>query len=52
MYEKQGRGNLLTEEMKNFIRASRRGTKVWFENIIAKGPDGNRPLSPISLVVN
>ncbi len=52
IFERQARGNALTEEMKNFIRASRRGTKIWFENIIAKGPDGNTPLGTISLVVN
>ena len=52
IFERQGRGNLLSDEMKNFIRASRRGTKIWLENIIAKGPDGNRPLGTISLVLN
>ncbi len=52
IFERQGRGNALSEDMKNFIRASRRGTKIWLENIIAKGPDGNRRLGTISLVVN
>lgn len=45
------RGNRLTEDMKTFIQAARRGTKVWLEDIYAKGPDGNRKLSTISLTI-
>jgi hypothetical protein len=47
----QGQGNLLTSDMKSFIQVARPGTKVWLENIIAKGPDGNRRLGTISLVL-
>jgi gliding motility-associated protein GldM len=48
----QGKGNLLTEEMKNFIRNSKRGDKIWLENIMAKGPDGStRRLGTISLEI-
>jgi gliding motility-associated protein GldM len=47
----QGQGNLLTPEMKSFVQIARPGTKVWLENIIAKGPDGNRRLGTISLVI-
>jgi hypothetical protein len=37
--------------MKNFVRSAKRGTKIWLEDIIAKGPDGSRKLSTISLVL-
>ncbi|MDL2227764.1 gliding motility protein GldM [Bacteroidales bacterium OttesenSCG-928-K03] len=43
-------GNL-TQEMKNFIQNSKRGNKIWIENIVAKGPDGDRTLSNISLEI-
>lgn len=51
LYERPGRGNLLTQEMKDFISNAKRGTKVWLEDIIAEGPDGNRRLGTISLLV-
>jgi gliding motility-associated protein GldM len=45
--------NRLTDEMKNRIRNANRGDRVWFEDIIARGPDGtDRPLNPISLTLN
>jgi len=48
--EKQGVGNRLTTEMTTMIKSAVTGTKVFFENIKAKGPDGaNRGLSPINL---
>jgi gliding motility-associated protein GldM len=47
----QGQGNILTNEMKSFIQAARPGTKVWLENIIAKGPDGNRRLGTIGITI-
>lgn len=49
--ERQGRGNRFTQEMKDMIENSRRGTKIWIENIIATGPDGNRQLGTIALQV-
>ena len=47
-----GRGNVLTDEMKNIIRSAKRGEKVWIDEIIAKGPDGaNRRLNSINLII-
>jgi len=47
-----GNGNSLTAQMKDFIRAARRGDKVILEDIYAKGPDGkNRKLSSIVLTL-
>ena len=45
-------GNSLTNDMKNFIRQSRRGDKVQLEDILAKGPDGRtRKLNSIVLTL-
>lgn len=45
-------GNLLNAQMKDFIRASRRGDKIILEDIFAKGPDGKtRKLNPIVLTL-
>jgi gliding motility-associated protein GldM len=50
--QKEGKGNRLTEEMKTFISNSKRGSRIWLENIYAKGPDGaTRKLSNISLII-
>jgi gliding motility-associated protein GldM len=47
-----GNGNSLTPQMKDFIRASRRGDKVILEDIFAKGPDGkSRKLNSIVLTL-
>lgn len=46
-----GNGNMLTQEMQNFISNSKRGERIWLENIMAKGPDGNRRLGTISIIV-
>jgi gliding motility-associated protein GldM len=52
MFTRQGSGNRLTEEMLTFIRNSRRGDKIWLENIYAKGPDGSsRRLGTINLTI-
>ena len=45
------RGNVLPQDVKSIINGMKRGERVWFENIIARGPDGNRKLNNISLVV-
>jgi gliding motility-associated protein GldM len=48
----KGVGNRLTEDMKNFIRDCKRGSKVNFEDIYAKGPDGkNRRLNSIVISI-
>jgi gliding motility-associated protein GldM len=45
------KGNILTQEVKNIISGMKRGDRIWFEDIYAKGPDGNRKLNNISLQV-
>jgi len=50
-FERPGTGNRLTEEMQTFISNSKRGQRIWLENIMAKGPDGNRKLGTISIIV-
>lgn len=51
IFSSAARGNQLTQDMKTFITNAKRGTKVWLENIIAEGPDGNRRLGTITLVI-
>jgi gliding motility-associated protein GldM len=52
VFDLNGTGNSLTAQMKDFIRASRRGDKVILEDIFAKGPDGKtRKLNPIVLTL-
>lgn len=42
-----------TEEMIDQIKITNRGQKIWFENIIVRGPDDiERQLSPIVLTLN
>jgi gliding motility-associated protein GldM len=51
--ELRSTSNRLTDEMKNRIKSANRGDRVWFEDIIARGPDGTeRPLNPIILTLN
>jgi len=50
-YERNATNNRLTDEMQTFITNSKRGQRIWLENIMAKGPDGNRKLGTISLIV-
>lgn len=47
--EFQATGGRLTPEMRGAIERSTRGQRITFENLIARGPDGNRPLPPINL---
>lgn len=47
----QSNSNRLSPEMTRFIENSKRGQRIWLENIMAKGPDGNRKLGTISLIV-
>jgi gliding motility-associated protein GldM len=51
IYDRDGTGNMLTQEMQTFISNSKRGQRIWIEDIMAKGPDGNRKLGTISLIV-
>ncbi|MFA6951003.1 MAG: gliding motility protein GldM [Lentimicrobiaceae bacterium] len=50
-FEEKGSGNALNQKMQTFISNSKRGQRIWLENIMAKGPDGNRKLGTISLIV-
>lgn len=48
--EARSNSNRLTPEMTQMLQRARRGQRVWFENITARGPDGStRQLSPIAL---
>ena len=44
-------GNVLTQEMQTFISSCKRGERIWLEDIIARGPDGNRKLGSINLII-
>lgn len=48
---KEGKGNMLSSEIRNVISGLGRGAKVWFEDIKAEGPDGRRDLGTISITV-
>jgi len=52
MFIRQGEGNHLSNDMLSFIQNSRRGDKIWLENIFAKGPDGtSRRIGTINLTI-
>jgi len=51
IFSRDGRGNVLTDEMKGIIKNAKRGERVWIDNIMAKGPDGSRRLNSINLQV-
>lgn len=53
IWQDKSSNNRLTEDMIRQINSASRGQKVWFENIVARGPDNiDRPLSPIILTIN
>ena len=41
-----------TEEMKDIIKTARKGTRVWFENIVVEAPEGRRELNPITIIID
>lgn len=52
LIEKRGTGNKFTDEMRKIISNTRKGQKVYIENIKARGPDGTlRSLSSINLTI-
>ena len=51
VWERPGTGNILTQEMQTFISNCKRGERLWIEDIVARGPDGNRKLGTIGLTV-
>ncbi len=53
VWSDKSNNNRLTEDMIKQIKSANRGQKVWFEKIVARGPDNiDRPLSPIILTIN
>ncbi len=44
-------GNQFPEAVKKFIRSAKSGQKIWIEDIMATGPDGNRKLSTVSIQI-
>jgi gliding motility-associated protein GldM len=46
-----GNGNILTQELQTLISNAKRGERIWIEEIYAKGPDGNRKLGSINLII-
>jgi gliding motility-associated protein GldM len=53
IWSDKSNNNRLTEDMIRQINSASRGQKVWFENIVARGPDNiDRPLAPIILTIN
>ncbi|MCI5055006.1 MAG: hypothetical protein MRY83_02795 [Flavobacteriales bacterium] len=51
LVEKKASGNKLTGEMKTLVGAAKKGSKIYIENIKAKGPDGVKSLGSISIKV-
>lgn len=52
IFQRPGSGNRLTEEMITYIQNSRRGDRIWLENIYARGPEGGtRRLGTINLTI-
>jgi len=52
IFQRQGTGNRLSEEMVNYIQNARRGDRIWLEDIYARGPDGGtRRLGTINLTI-
>ena len=47
----KNQGQNFEEDVKALLCASRRGDKIYFEHIRARGPDGVRPLSPLSIKI-
>jgi len=49
---KSAKSNRITPEMMKYLKKAKRGTRVYFENIKSRGPEGRtRNLAPISLKV-
>lgn len=51
LFQRKVTGNILSEEVKKFIRSCKSGQKIWIEDINATGPDGNRKLGTVSLQI-
>lgn len=49
---KSANGQYFTDDMKSLIESARRGQRIWFENIVAKGTDNEiRRLNSINFVI-
>lgn len=52
-FEEDSRSASFTEKMKGMIKDAKRGQRIWFERIIARGPDGEeRILNSIAFVID
>jgi len=45
-------GNRLTPDILRIIQSSKKNTRIWFEDIVAFGPDGEKAPSDIGLKIN
>lgn len=51
-FTKSAKGPLFTEDMKQTINSAKRGQRIWFENIVATGTDGDlRSLNSITFTI-
>jgi len=45
-------GNRLTPEITRLIQDAKKNKRIWFEDIVVRGPDGDRNISSIGLKIN
>ncbi|MBN1200146.1 MAG: gliding motility protein GldM [Bacteroidales bacterium] len=45
-------GNRLTPDITRIIQDAKKNKRIWFEDIVVRGPDGDRNISAISLKIN
>jgi gliding motility-associated protein GldM len=45
-------GNRLSDEIVKIIKEGKKNQRIWFEDIIVKGPDGERTIGSVNLKVN
>ncbi|MEA3505130.1 MAG: gliding motility protein GldM [Bacteroidota bacterium] len=46
------RNHKFTSEMVDVMKTARKGTRVWFENIIVEAPEGRRELNSITIIID
>jgi len=45
-------GNRLTPEITRLVQDAKKNKRIWFEDIVVRGPDGDRNISSIGLKIN
>lgn len=45
-------GNRLTQEITQVIQGAKKNKRIWFEDIVVRGPDGERNIANIGLKIN